>query len=414
MKNKNTLLSILFSSFAVLIITGGVSFVLATHTNTDDCTDPATPCNPEAVFNNINISSSTHTIISADHDNETNEYSCPDGFSHIDNNDNGVIALGNTCVRHALTTTEGNVGIGTNNPTRQLTIDSQTPSSAGIAIKSSHNSTSDTSAGNTTGYIIPLNNGLSIDAKNNNGDASQPIYIHYDSAGDTYINHNGGNVGIGTDTPTKQLTIDSDTPSTAGLAIKSSHSNLQNFNNGNTTGYIIPLNNGLSIDAKNNNGDASQPIYIHYDSAGDTYINHNGGNVGIGTTSPSEKLHVAGNINANGTTYTSDERYKKNINTLPSTLQNLQQLRGVSYDWRQDEFPDKNFSDDKQIGVIAQELESVYPELVQTNADGYKSVSYSKLTPILLEAIKEQQQTIQSLEAQMVEVKQQIVALQNQ
>ncbi|NTW33368.1 MAG: tail fiber domain-containing protein, partial [Bacteroidetes bacterium] len=72
-------------------------------------------------------------------------------------------------------------------------------------------------------------------------------------------------------------------------------------------------------------------------------------------------------------------------------------LQGVTYYWKAKDFPDKNFTDDKQIGLIAQELEKVYPELVVTDKEGYKSVDYSKLTPILVEAIKEQQKEIKEL-----------------
>jgi len=57
------------------------------------------------------------------------------------------------------------------------------------------------------------------------------------------------------------------------------------------------------------------------------------------------------------------------------------------------------FNAEKQIGVIAQEVEAIYPELVSTDENGYKSVSYEKFTPILIEAIKEQQAIIDELKA---------------
>lgn len=127
-----------------------------------------------------------------------------------------------------------------------------------------------------------------------------------------------------------------------------------------------------------------------------------GGNVGIGANNPTEKLEVCGNlkvfgdINASGNinasqgiSCSSDLRYKKDITLLPNALNNVMQLRGVNYYWKQNEFPEKQFTGTKQIGVIAQEVEKVYPELVFTGKDGYKSVNYSRLTPILLEAIKE-------------------------
>ena len=119
-------------------------------------------------------------------------------------------------------------------------------------------------------------------------------------------------------------------------------------------------------------------------------------------------LVVGGQINANGTIYNSDARYKKNIYTLNNSLEKVMQLRGVGYEMRKEEFPDKQFSDGAQVGLIAQEVEKVVPEVVVTNADGYKSVDYAKLVPVLIEALKGQQQQrqedlkrIEKLEAQI-------------
>jgi hypothetical protein len=74
------------------------------------------------------------------------------------------------------------------------------------------------------------------------------------------------------------------------------------------------------------------------------------------------------------------------------------QVDGVSYNWRKDEFPERTFGDRTEIGFIAQELEKVFPELVSTNAEGFKSVQYSHMVPVLLEAIKEQQTMIEALQ----------------
>ena len=130
-------------------------------------------------------------------------------------------------------------------------------------------------------------------------------------------------------------------------------------------------------------------------------------NVGIGTTEPGARLEViqdSGSIFNAGTSdnktmfqmisngtmeiagsvvQTSDSRYKKEIQTLPSALKNILSLRGVSYYW-------KDRSDNtEQIGVIAQEVEKIYPQLVHTNEDGYKSVAYANLVSPLIEAAKE-------------------------
>lgn len=110
---------------------------------------------------------------------------------------------------------------------------------------------------------------------------------------------------------------------------------------------------------------------------------------------------LAGRFKSNGINETSDARFKKDITPLEGSLQNVLQMRGVNYYWKQEEFPDKGFTKGKEIGVIAQEIEKIYPELVVTDKDGYKSVQYSHLVPVLIEAIKEQQALIESQKTQV-------------
>ena len=90
-----------------------------------------------------------------------------------------------------------------------------------------------------------------------------------------------------------------------------------------------------------------------------------------------------------GRTSCSDLRLKKDIKPLKSALSTLGKLQGKSYRWKDNNEPD--------IGLIAQELEKVIPELVKTDDKGYKSIVYQKLTAVLIEAVKEQQQEINNL-----------------
>ena len=85
----------------------------------------------------------------------------------------------------------------------------------------------------------------------------------------------------------------------------------------------------------------------------------------------------------------SDLRLKKDIKPLKSALSTLGKLQGKSYRWKDNNEPD--------IGLIAQELEKAIPELVKTDNQGYKSIVYQKLTAVLIEAVKEQQQEINNL-----------------
>lgn len=107
------------------------------------------------------------------------------------------------------------------------------------------------------------------------------------------------------------------------------------------------------------------------------------GKVGIGTTAPTEALDVNGNVRALGIITPSDGRLKTHVTQLINVLEKLEQVRGVSFEW-------KEATGRREIGVIAQELESVFPELVfHGQGENYLSVDYSRLTGVLIEGIKE-------------------------
>ncbi|MCU0821885.1 MAG: tail fiber domain-containing protein [Spirochaetes bacterium] len=164
-------------------------------------------------------------------------------------------------------------------------------------------------------------------------------------------------------------------------------------------------------------------MYLNWDSSGDVIIAQGGGKVGFGTTTPSEKIHVKqGNALIEGTTTSisyacsSDLRWKKNITPIDSALQKVLGLRGVYYFWKVDEFKDKGFTREKQIGFIAQEVENVIPELVYTDKAGYKTMSYDRVTALLVEAVKElkkQSDTkIASLEKENAQLKNRLASLE--
>ena len=128
-------------------------------------------------------------------------------------------------------------------------------------------------------------------------------------------------------------------------------------------------------------------------------ITDDGTNIGIGT-SPSYKLHVAGDIAYTGNLWdVSDIRLKKAVTPLGSTLEKIKNLDGVTFNWNSEQFPEMNFSNERQIGLIAQQVEKEYPELVSTGENGMKSVAYDKMVVVLLEAVKEQQAEIEQLKA---------------
>lgn len=207
--------------------------------------------------------------------------------------------------------------------------------------------------------------------------------------------HVGGNVGIGTESPQYRLDIEaSGTGSTGLAAFRNSlgDQKVQIRQNSNGAGAVYVYRTG-----------EEQTISLL--GEGNSYIN--GGSLGLGTTNPSEKLHVVGNARISGinsgaywgpvnrtldgtlTTSSSDVRLKENIMNLDKSLDKVVQLQGVSFTWK------SNPEYGSRIGFIAQEFEKVLPELVFTNeVDGYKGINYAEVSAVLVEAIKEQKQLI--------------------
>lgn len=141
------------------------------------------------------------------------------------------------------------------------------------------------------------------------------------------------------------------------------------------------------------------------------------GNVGIGTSSPSSKLEVCGDTRIIGTlnvsstvssstgiTCPSDKRYKSDIAALNNSLSLLLQVQPVAYNWKQKDFPGMHFSNDRQAGFIAQDMERWIPSIVFTDERGYKSIDYSRLTPYLVAALQEQQEQIDRLNIRLKEL----------
>jgi len=141
------------------------------------------------------------------------------------------------------------------------------------------------------------------------------------------------------------------------------------------------------------------------------------GNVGVGTVSPSLKFYVNGT--AGGTDYwqtLSDVRYKENIEVIPDALSKVKQLRGVNFNWKEKSRKGKTLPKGRQIGLIAQEVKKVLPEIVHKSDNGNYLVTYSSLVPLLVEAIKQQQSIIDNMKKEVTElqqIRQQILKVNN-
>ena len=116
--------------------------------------------------------------------------------------------------------------------------------------------------------------------------------------------------------------------------------------------------------------------------------------LGIGTdpSGTTGEIRAAGDITAY---YSSDNRLKENISNIDEPLKKLSYINGVEFDWIPKEGIHSNEGHD--IGVIAQEIEKILPELVTTRENGYKAVRYEKIVALLIEAVKEQQSQIDEL-----------------
>ena len=132
---------------------------------------------------------------------------------------------------------------------------------------------------------------------------------------------------------------------------------------------------------------------------GATTITGSLGSLGVGIT-PSA---TAGRIDAANDVVafsTSDKRFKNNITPIKDALHKINQIGGYEFDWNEENKIHHGY-EGHDLGVIAQEIEIIAPELVQNRASGYKAVKYDKLISVLIEAIKELSDKIDKLEKQI-------------
>jgi hypothetical protein len=221
-----------------------------------------------------------------------------------------------------------------------------------------------------------------------------------------------GNVGIGTTTPTSKLEVRTTGSTVAQLDIASSNENVDSVLSLSTPFQFSLNTRKTAIVAKALTNWSRADLHFVLNSNTDTgsfsagadtkAIIKNDGSFGIGTTAPTQKLHVIGNILASGTITPSDKRLKSNIKDVTYGVKDLLKLKPISYT--------KKFSLDKaekgevkEFGFIAQDLQKVMPELVVegTDKDKILAVSYTSLIPVLIKAIQEQQQQIEALKAKM-------------
>ena len=208
-----------------------------------------------------------------------------------------------------------------------------------------------------------------------------------------------GNVGIGTTSPSRKLHIEGLSADNPGMKIHNTSTNGGNF-------YLY---------SRASNGSDAVFCIFDEDGSADRLAIDVSGNVGIGTTSPSYKLHVNGSVAGVGTyNALSDGRLKKDVEPIASGLSKIMKLRPVTFNWKTSEYPELKFDNSIHIGFIAQEVEEIVPQAVSTADDEMKtkSISYSDLVPVITKAIQEQQKEIETLKVQNASLTQKIEALE--
>ena len=287
----------------------------------------------------------------------------------------------------------GNVGIGTTSPGAKLEVKSDS-----IKYSDVNATANSANAWNQHGLKVrSSNNSINFIASNTVNDRKAMIQAgHADSKYANYlstlvINPFGGNVGIGTTSPSAKLDVNGEIRARGLIRFVDSTGSTQSddyyfykTNKGdgdNQLRLVIQDNSNERFEIWGNGcstsgGCGANPVRSHYFQA-------------------DGKAYHSNSVTATSFLYSSDENKKKNIQTLGSPLETIQNLRGVSFRWKE--------SNEKSIGFIAQEVEKVLPSLV-SGEEGEKSVAYGNLTAVLVEAVKQQQKQIAELRAALEEL----------
>ncbi len=295
--------------------------------------------------------------------------------------------------------TSGNVGIGTTSPGTELEVAGDLTVDGTAYIGDSAQRVKIFDDGNA--HIHSTSTTLWINAED-----GSDVRINNQYDGNVILTNGTGKVGIGTTSPGAELDIQSTSPeihlNDSDGALGGTVSSLVKFQaNGSTHGTVgfgtsvgnMGLSNSqgnLFLQADTNNAHASSYITFTVDNSTKMRI-LDSGRVGIGTTSPGYELHVVGDIYATGEiTSASSAAAKDNIATIDNALDIVEQLRGVTFDWKE--------SGKKAVGMIYEEVKEVIPELT-SNENDHPGVAYQNTVAVLIEAVKTLSAKVKELEA---------------
>ncbi len=191
-----------------------------------------------------------------------------------------------------------------------------------------------------------------------------------------------------------------------------------NINFGNSTGQKLNLFGaafGSGVQAATHYFRTSNQFAWYKNGSHNDGAFNPGGGATMMTLDDANRLHVNGTITATGAiTSTSDSTLKHRVVTVSDALAKVMRMKGVYYDWLPSANPDRTFTTDRQVGFLAQAVERVLPEAVHTGADGIKGVDYGKITPVLVNAMQEQQAQIEQLRRDNEELRKMVLDMAKQ
>ena len=315
----------------------------------------------------------------------------------IRNNMNGNLRFGTNGTEKMRITSTGNVGFGTTSPDYKFTVSAA--SSNYVSIDNTSNNYRlllGAESASTALYSRNLSTNAAIDMRFVVG-TSESMRIT-----------SAGNVGIGS------ASITNGTSFGGGGQINKLKVESTNYTcleiNGSTSGGSIQFTYGTNLPnqvgaliAYNYGAGGALNFVLANVTNGPMSFNTNntergvitaGGNWLLGTSSDNgERLYVSGAIRATGTiTANSDLTLKKNLLRIENALEKVEQINGYTYEFKEDDSK-------RHAGVIAQEIQTVLPEIVNKGNDGILGVEYGNISALLIEAIKEQQTQINELKA---------------
>jgi hypothetical protein len=330
----------------------------------------------------------------------------------IVNTTTGDLALGTGDARTFYIKNGGNVGIGTSSPTARLDVSSGALTGA-LIVGGDFNTSTGARTNATRKYAVlgvphytnaeePMTlavlnsnssvNEILIGGGQSNLNAATSIEFYTASNNTTVtgtpriIINSAGNVGIGTASPDNILHIAQNNAGNIGIAIQNTNASFSaqmRFLNatGTEKAAVTYVQSASQLVLFNNGYNA-----IVISSNGNTLLNT--------STDNGERLYVSGSIRATGSiTANSDVRLKKNIERIENALEKVSQISGYTYNTIYDQ--------ERHAGLIAQEVDKVLPEIVNTGNDGLMGLEYGNLGALFTEAIKELKIENDSLKARL-------------